>query len=139
MNEKYESIIALPHPEPKKHPRMSRESRAAQFAPYSALSGYEDAVEETGRRTDKKPVIDESEKEIINARLLLAAEAAENMRVKITYFVPDERKSGGACITVCGSIGRTDEIKREITLTNGRIIPVDEIIAVEEDENEPQK
>ncbi len=139
MNEKYESIIALPHPEPQNHARMSKESRAAQFAPYSALSGYEGAIEETGRRTDKKIELDESEKEIINARLLLAAEEAENMRVKITYFVPDGRKSGGAYLSVCGSIGLTDEIKREITLTNGRIIPIDEIIAVEEDENEPQE
>ena len=138
MNEKYQHIIDLPHHVSKNHPAMSRLDRAAQFAPYSALSGYEDAVDETARRTDSKIELDDSEKEIINQRLILAADDDERV-IKISYFVPDRRKKGGAYVTVLGSIGRTDEIKREITLTNGCVIPIDEIIEVEIVENESEK
>ena len=139
MNEKYLHIIDLPHHVSKKHPQMSQQDRAAQFAPYSALSGYEDAVDETARRTDAKPTLDESEKELINLRLTAALANPHEARLKISYFVPDERKSGGACVCVSGFIGRIDEIKREITLTCGRVIPIDEIISVEEFKNESKK
>ena len=137
MNERYESIIGLPHHVSGNRVAMKKSDRAAQFAPYSALSGYEDAVEETARRTENRTELDEYEKEIINSLLLMATEMGEGMEIIITYFVPDERKSGGAYVTVCGSIGFADEIKREIVLTNGRAIPIDEIIAIEEKKNEP--
>ncbi|MBQ4107778.1 MAG: hypothetical protein IJC80_00100 [Clostridia bacterium] len=100
MNEKYEKIINLPHHVSKTRPQMSVHDRAAQFAPYSALSGYEDAVEETARLTDRKIELDEYEKERINANLLAFLSAPIGTRAKITYFRPDNKKSGGAYFSV---------------------------------------
>ena len=100
---KYDDIINLPHHVSQKHRRMSLLDRAAQFAPFAALSGYEEAVIETRRLTDKRRALDESEKEKLNARLQLVKDYLEAKPiVEITYFVPDERKSGGAYITSTG-------------------------------------
>ncbi len=111
---------------------MAKGDRAAQFAPYSALSGYEDAVDETARRTESRIEIDEYEKEIINAHLVDAINSPDFKRLAITFFVPDRRKSGGAYITAVGEILRIDEIKKELTLQSGRVIPIEEIIKIEE-------
>ena len=89
-------------------------------------------------KSKHKIELDESEKEIINQRLVMAADKVDTV-IKITYFVPDRRKSGGAYLTASGSIGRIDEIKREITLTSACVIPIDEIIEVEIIENESEK
>ena len=132
MNEKYEKIINLPHHVSKTRPQMSRSDRAAQFAPYSALSGYEEAVEETARLTDKKQELDEYEKEKINSTLLSVLSAPTDTKVKITFFRPDEKKEGGAYVSVVGEIGRFDEITREITLVGGSPIRLDDIIEMAE-------
>lgn len=131
MNEKYNKIINLPHHISPSHPPMPKADRAAQFAPYSALSGYEDAVEETARQTDRKIEPDESEIEKINAALTLSLSAKTDIISEITYFRHDERKLGGAYITLIGQIGRFDEINREITLTDGHCICIDDIIKIE--------
>lgn len=130
MNEKYESIINLPH-----HVSMTRESmpkadRAAQFAPYSALSGYEDAVEETARLTDGQIELDEYEKEKINATLMALLSSPIGTKAKITFFRPDDRKSGGAYVTVSGELDFIDEVKRELTLVGYYPINLDDIIEV---------
>ena len=115
MNEKYEKIIGLSHHISDTRARMSRLDRAAQFAPYSALSGYEDAVVETARITDEQTELDEYEKERINDTLVFLLSAPQDTRISLTYFLPDERKAGGAYVTVSGEVGRIDEIKKEIT------------------------
>ena len=131
MNEKYKKIINLPHHvSPSRHP-MPRLDRAAQFAPYSALSGYEDAVEETARPTDKKIEPDEGEIEKINEALKICLSSNAEITSEITYFRLDKRKAGGAYITTIGQIGRFDEINREITLTNGHSICIDDVIKIE--------
>ena len=94
MNEKYKEIINMPHPVSKKHVQMNIIDRAAQFAPYSALSGYEDSVEETARLTDKRIELDEYEKERINASLIALLSSPPDTIVSITYFRPDSRKAG---------------------------------------------
>lgn len=127
MNEKYEKIINLPHRSSKKHAPMAKSDRAAQFAPYSALSGYEDAVEETARPTDSKIELDDYEKDRINAALTSLLSSPPDTRVSITYFRPDKRKSGGAYVTVTGEIGRFDEIERELTLVGGHRIKIEDI------------
>ena len=128
MNEKYEKIINLPHHVSKTRARMSTSDRAAQFAPYSALSGYEDAVEETARLTDEKIELDEYEKEGINATLNELISMPPDTRVSLTYFRPDKSKKGGAYITVAGEVGRIDEVTREITIIGISPIKIDDIL-----------
>nr|MBE6545535.1 hypothetical protein [Oscillospiraceae bacterium] len=128
MNEKYEEIIDLPHHVSKVHPQMPRQDRAAQFAPYAALSGYEDAVDETARLTDRKIELDEYEKERINAALTSLLDTPPDTKVVITFFRPDARKSGGAYVTAKGEVGRIDEVSGEITLVGGRPISISDII-----------
>lgn len=128
MNEKYEKIIDLPHHVSPTREPMPRYDRAAQFAPYSALSGYEDAVEATARLTDGRIELDEYEKERINIVLTSLLSASPDTKVSITYFRPDERKTGGAYVTVRGEVGYIDEIKKEITLVGGCPIKIEDII-----------
>ena len=120
----------MPHHVSEKHPRMARLDRAAQFAPYSALSGYEDAVEETARLTDRQVELDEYEKEKINATLISLLSSPPDTRVSITHFRPDKKKNGGAYITVTGEVGKIDEVKREITLIGGKPIRIDRIVDI---------
>ena len=128
MNEKYEKIINLPHHVSPSREPMARYDRAAQFAPYSALSGYEDAVEETARLTDTRTELDEYEKEKINATLTALLSSPPDTKVSITFFRPDRSKSGGAYVTARGEVGCIDEVKKEITLVGGCPIKIDDII-----------
>ena len=130
MNEKYEKIINLPYKKSTKHTPMSKGDRAAQFAPYSALSGYEDAVEETARPTDGRIELDEYEKDRINAALVSLLSAPLGTRASITYFRPDERKNGGAYITISDEVHSFDEVKQEIALSCGKSIIIDDIIEI---------
>ena len=123
MTEKYELIMNMQRPRTEKHPKMSRLDRAAQFAPYSALSGYEDAVEETARLTDRKIELDESEIELINATLTRLKSAPEDTKVRLTFFRPDDKKTGGAYVTTTGEISKIDDVAGEITLIGGMPIP----------------
>ena len=120
----------MPHPVSQKHKQMDRLDRAAQFAPYSALSGYEDSVEETARLTDSRIELDEYEKERINAALTDLLSAPTGTVVSITYFCPDKKKEGGAYVTVTDELGEFDEIKRELTLLCGRTIKIDDVIEI---------
>lgn len=132
MNEKYEKIIDMPHHVSTTRAPMPRADRASQFAPYSALSGYEDAVEETARIVAQPIELDESEKEKINMTLTALLSSPTNTKVKITFFRPDERKSGGAYVTVIGEVGKIDETAREVTMVGGAPIKFCDIIKIEE-------
>ena len=134
MNEKYEKIINLPRHVSGKRAQMSRGERAAQFAPYSALSGYEEAVEETARLTDQKIELDEYEKEKINDTLLSLLSSPIPEKVKITFFRPDKKKVGGAYVTRVGEIGKIDEIQRKIILVGGTSINIDDVIELTKEE-----
>ena len=127
----YDDIINLPHFEPKKHPRMSIEARAAQFAPFAALTGYGDLVKETARLTDVRRELDEEEKNIINNKLQILQNRIKKFpQATITYFVPDKKKSGGEYVTITGNIKKIDEYKGLIILTNKEEILIDEIIEI---------
>ncbi len=90
---KYDDIINLPHFVSKKHPQMSLYQRSAQFAPFAALVGYDEAIEETARLTDKKIELSDGEIEIINSKLQEIKEIIDNKpQIEITYFVPDSKK-----------------------------------------------
>ena len=128
----YSDIINLPHPEPKKHPRMSRESRAAQFGAFRALTGHEEAISETARHTDLKPELNENKIEQINLQLNMINEKINNNpKVNLTYFLPDERKNGGEIITYCGTVGKLDLYKKSIIFTGGLTVPFEMILDID--------
>ncbi len=136
MNAKYEKIINLPHHVSATRQSMPQADRAAQFAPYSALSGYEDAVEETARFTDKKIELDEYEKERINSTLFALLSSPTGTRLTLTYFRPDKNKSGGEYITLNGEFSHIDEAKKEITVIGRKPIKIDSIIEAKIVKNE---
>ena len=132
MNEKYEMIINMQRPRTEKHPKMPRLDRAAQFAPYAALSGYEDAVEETARLTEGKIELDEGEIEKINSTLTRLSVSPPDTKVKLTFFRPDKKKAGGAYVTTSGEIAKIDETNGEITLIGGIPIPFTNLLEIYE-------
>lgn len=131
-NEKYDDIINLPHHVSSTHPHMSRLDRAAQFSPFAALTGYDAAIKETARLTDKKVELGEYELEELNRTLLeLSNQISKHPQAMITYFEPDKRKEGGAYITVSKEIKRIDETEQVIYFTDGSKIPLSDIFSIE--------
>lgn len=129
---KYDHIINLPHHISEKRPRMPMIDRAAQFAPFAALTGYDDAVKETGRLTDDATELPEYVKANINDKLRIIIEFIEDPpEVSITYFVPDSKKSGGAYTTVTGTVKSVNDYERIVILTDKTAIPIDRIYAIE--------
>ena len=129
---KYAEIIDLPHYQSSRRPHMSNYDRAAQFSPFAALNGYEAAVAETGWLTDERLELSEEEMQVIDRKLqYIAAHIAEQPEVSITYFQPDEHKSGGAYISVTGLVYRIDTIKSKVIFVNGEEIPIWDILQIE--------
>ncbi|MGN0686785.1 MAG: hypothetical protein ACI4KA_01610 [Oscillospiraceae bacterium] len=113
---------------------MPRINRAASFAPFAALTGYDDAVRETARLTSERIELDEGTKEVLNDKLRIALDKAdEQPEISITYFLPDTRKSGGAYVTVKAVIKRIDEYERLVIFTDKSTIPIDDIYEIEGD------
>ena len=126
--EVYADIIDLPHHEPKTRMRMPRSNRAASFSPFAALSGYDDAVKETARLTDRQIEIGEDTKIALNKRLRIAMEQIENHPViTVTYFMADSRKNGGAYVKHTGVIKKIDECERKVIFRDQMVIPIDNI------------
>ena len=129
---KYDDIIDLPHHVSETHPPMSRADRAAQFSPFAALTGYDAAVRETARVTERRIELDEGVKAELNARLNCILEhLSEHPQVSLTYFVPDEKKSGGAYRTVTGTVRKLDSVAKTLTLADGTVVPMEEMVHVE--------
>lgn len=104
---KYQDIINLPHHVSKTHPQMPLYDRAAQFSPFAALTGYEDAIRETARLTDNWVQLSEDKKQELDEKLRqLIADRERTESVTIIYFQPDDRKEGGSYVTVTGQIAR---------------------------------
>lgn len=132
-NHRYDDIINLPHHVSSNRPQMPIQERAAQFLPFSALTGYEDAVKETARLTDTRIELEESEKDLLNTKLHVLLDSLETEpKVKITYFLPDGRKSGGKYISKIGTVKKIDLYNRQIKLDDETVIPFDDIFAIEE-------
>lgn len=132
MSGKYDDIINLPHHVSTKRPRMSRSARAAQFAPFAAIVGLDDELEETARLTDSKPELEESEKEKINRVLLQIQSAPQNTaHITLTHFRPDGRKAGGSIITRGYELKRIDELNRRLIFTDRSEIEIDNILSIE--------
>ena len=129
---KYADIIGLPHHTSRTRPRMSVSARAAQFSPFAALTGYGAAVDETARLTDDRIVLDENAKAMLDGKLQIIAEhIGDHPEVTITYFEPDKKKSGGAYVSVTGTVKEIDESERIAVLGDGTKIPIREIYEIE--------
>ena len=129
---KYDEIIGLPHHVSGTRPQMPMSDRAAQFAPFSALTGYDSAIKETERLTDKKIELDEEALAILNMRYRLLVDTLdEKPEVEITYFKPDERKAGGEYLTITGVVKMINDFERLITMKDGTKIPMDDIIDID--------
>ena len=128
----YDDIIDLPHHVSETHPPMSQADRAAQFSPFAALTGYDAAVRESARVTEQRIELDEGVKAELNARLNCILEhLSEHPQVSITYFMPDEKKSGGAYRTVTGAVRKLDSFAKTLTLVDGTVVPMEEMVHVE--------
>ena len=132
MSDKYDDIINLPHHVSATRPQMSMLDRAAQFSPFAALTGYDAAIKETGRLTDEKMIMDEEALNMLNMKFqILIDNLFDEPEVTITYFKPDERKSGGAYIELTGIVKKFDEFERQIMMQDGTKIPMDDILNIE--------
>ena len=131
MKTPYDDIINLPHHVSRNHPQMPMRDRAAQFSPFAALTGYEDAIDETGRLTEQRRELDATEQAELNRRFeFLASHLAERPEVSIEYFIPDERKTGGSYQIISGIVRKLSIPKRTITLQDGGLIHFDDISAI---------
>lgn len=129
--EKYDDIINLPHHVSTKHQRLSMEQRAAQFAPFAALTGYGDAIKETARITEDRIELNDEEKIKLDNKLKkLQNNISNKPKVIVTYFVPDIRKSGGEYITKVGNLKKIDEYNQLLVLDDKTEIPIKEIIEI---------
>ena len=131
-NGKYDDIIDLPNPSPKSRPRMPMIDRAAQFAPFAALTGYEAVVAEAARLTDIRSELSEDMKTIINDKMqMIVDNLSKEPFVTITYFVPDKRKSGGAYVEVAGIVEKIDEYEHCVIMKDDTKIQIEQIRAIE--------
>lgn len=136
MNEthEYDDIINLPHHISKTHKPMSREARAAQFAPFAALTGHDAAIKETERLTESKKIIDENYKNILDEKMsIIQRKIKTEPLVSITYFIKDTRKTGGKYITITDNIKKIDTYERLIVLKNKTKIKFQDIIDIYEE------
>ena len=134
MNKNYDDIINFPHYVSKKRPQMSIEARAAQFAPFAALTGYEEQVKETARLTDRKIELEDGQKEVLNNKLLYILENIEyKPEITFIYFVKDNKKSGGKYMEKKGIVRKIDIIEQYIQLVDKSKININDIISIESD------
>ena len=131
----YEDMLELSHPVSKIHPQMPRRDRAAQFAPFAALTGYEEAVREAARLTEEKMILDEDSKEQLDWKLRrLQEKVKEKPAITVTYFLKDEKKKGGKYVTVTGVLKKIDSYTQQFILENGEEIPVEDMVSLNLDE-----
>ena len=125
---RYDSIINLPHFKDPDRPQMSMHDRAAQFAPFKALTGYEDSINETSRYTESRPELSDAQRSDLDMALSELRYNLENLPpVTAEYFIPDMRKPGGLMKTVTGKITEYNEPKEQIVFEDGTVITFDDL------------
>lgn len=128
MNNRYDEIMGLPHHVSKTRPQMPMSDRAAQFAPFAALTGYDSAIKETGRLTGERIELDEEALTALNRKYQLLMDTLDDApEVTIIYFQPDERKAGGQYVSATGTVKKIDTFGRRILLQDGTRIPLDSV------------
>ena len=124
----YDDIIHLPHHTSPTRPRMSMHDRAAQFAPFAALTGHDAAVAEAGRQTEKRIELAQDSRDAINRMLQQLKEMPTQPQITLTYFRPDERKEGGAYLTARTRLRQMDPVQHILTLDTGEEIPMENLV-----------
>lgn len=128
----YDDIIDLPHHVSDTRPHMPMLDRAAQFQPFRALTGYEDAVRETARLTDRRIELTEEEKARLDAALQrLMDSISSRPQVSVTWFQPDKRKAGGAYVTTTGRLKKIDDLEGVLILLGGERIVIEDILDIQ--------
>ena len=124
----YFDIISRQHPTSKKHTRMSNKNRAAQFAPFAALTGHDAAIKETARLTDERLELSEEVIAQLNEKInIIRNNIGIEQKVSITYFIPDAKKAGGSYVTYSGIVKKIDEYEHTIIMTDQTVIPIEQI------------
>jgi len=132
IKSKYDEIMGLPHHVSRTRPQMPMSDRAAQFAPFAALTGYDSAIKETGRLTDEKIELDEEALTTLDMKYQFLMDALDDEpEVTITYFQPDERKAGGKYVSATGTVKKVDDFERRITMRDGAKIPMDNVLSID--------
>ena len=132
ISHRYDDIIELPHHVSERHPQMSLSDRAAQFSPFAALVGFDAAILETARLTDKKRELSEERKQEIGRQLTrLRAGIRTDPTVTVVFFEEDGRKEGGTYRTVTGAVRKIDPDSGVLEFTDGTKIPFDDIFSLE--------
>ena len=128
---KYDNIINMEHHKSKKHPPMSLYARSSQFAPFAALTGYEDAVTETAREVGNRIEIDEELKNILDGKIqMLSEQLKKKPEITFTYFIPDSSKNGGTYVSKTGVTHKIDTFNQTIILEDKTEIPINDIIDI---------
>ncbi len=128
---KYRDILNMKYPNPEiERDFPDKILREAQFAPFAALTGYNDAIDEAARQTDRKIGLDEYEIERLNNKLKYLSESSETDEVVITYYVPDKKKDGGAYVSKSGIVIKVREYERDIVTDDGTKIPIEDIYSI---------
>ena len=131
---KYDDIINLPHHVSIKHPQMSMSNRAAQFSPFAALSGYDDAIDEIARLTDDEIELGDGSIQEINEKIrFLMEHLSDHPEVTILYFVPDVKKAGGRYTSVTGKIRKIKVYEQEIEMMDSTVIAIRRIFSIDGD------
>ena len=139
MSGQYDDIIRLPHPDSPIHPRMSLYDRAAQFSPFAALTGFDGVIAETGRMTDRKIELSESQKLLLDQKLTLIDDVIKggyHPLVTIVYFVPDAQKEGGSYREFIGKVRQVEPVERKLVFfaanerSGGKEIGIDSILEI---------
>lgn len=128
---RYDDIINLPHHVSITRTPMPMENRAAQFAPFAALSGHDDAIEETARLTAEKPELSQEELDKLSKRLVYAIES--DAEILITFFQPDALKQGGSIRQTHGKVKKIDEIDGIIILADKQTVRLDCVLSIDSD------
>ncbi len=124
MKHPYDDIIDLPHHISERHPQMSMYNRAAQFAPFAALTGHDAAITEAARLTDAELELSESDAEVLNRKLAYLQSLDEKPTISVTYFVPDDKKEGGSYHTATGIVKSVEPDKGVLLFEDGTGITV---------------
>ena len=128
---RYDDIINLPHHVSATRPKMSMHDRAAQFSPFAALTGYDDAVEETARLTDEQYELSEDTRNRLDEQLRIIADRIEEKpEIEVTHFIPDPLKEGGKYVTFKGRVRRIDEYEKKIIFSDSTEITLEYICSI---------
>ena len=130
MSGKYDDMLHLPHHVSPTRPRMTMAERAAQFSPFAALDGHQEAIRETGRAVGRRVDLSEEEKEVLDQKqrvILAALDRGESPEVAVTYFLPDPQKAGGAYVSRTGRVKKVREAEGRLVLTDGTEIPLPDV------------